>query len=57
MSDISRSDTDRESVNFAGADGARIDAWLYRPDPDIATHVWCSTTATSGRRRDRLASC
>jgi uncharacterized protein len=37
MSDISPSETHRETVNIAGADGERIDAWLYRPDPDIAT--------------------
>jgi uncharacterized protein len=37
MSTESRSKTDRESVSFTGTDGVRIDAWLYRPDPDLAT--------------------
>lgn len=29
--------TARESVGFTGCDGARIDAWLYRPDKVAAT--------------------
>lgn len=37
MSEVTDGETDRESVSFAGADGARIDAWLFRPDPDVAT--------------------
>jgi acetyl esterase/lipase len=37
MNGLTGSQTDRQSVGFAGADGARIDAWLYRPDPAIAT--------------------
>jgi pimeloyl-ACP methyl ester carboxylesterase len=37
VSEATQGDTDRESVSFSGADGARIDAWLFRPDPDVAT--------------------
>jgi pimeloyl-ACP methyl ester carboxylesterase len=37
MSDATTKQTDRESVSFPGADGARIDAWMYRPDPHMAT--------------------
>src|ERR1700738_1145897 len=37
MSDPIPQQTGRESVSFAGADGARIDAWLYRPDPHVPT--------------------
>ena len=37
MRGLAGSQTDRQSMSFAGADGARIDAWLYRPDPAIAT--------------------
>jgi pimeloyl-ACP methyl ester carboxylesterase len=37
MSDPIPQQTGRESVSFAGADGARIDAWLYRPDPHVST--------------------
>ena len=37
MSDAVANQTKRESVGFAGADGARIDAWLYRPAPHNAT--------------------
>jgi pimeloyl-ACP methyl ester carboxylesterase len=37
MSHPARHATRRESVSFPGADGARIDAWLYRPDSRIAT--------------------
>ena len=37
MRGLAGSHTDRQSMSFAGADGARIDAWLYRPDPAIAT--------------------
>ena len=32
MRDSAPTDTDREPVSFAGTDGSRIDAWLYRPD-------------------------
>lgn len=37
MSDVAHGETARESVRFSGADGARIDAWLFRPDPAVAT--------------------
>jgi pimeloyl-ACP methyl ester carboxylesterase len=37
MSDAVPNQIKRESVGFAGADGARIDAWLYRPAPHNAT--------------------
>ena len=37
MSDVSLGPTSRESISFAGVDGARIDAWLYRPDPPTPT--------------------
>jgi pimeloyl-ACP methyl ester carboxylesterase len=37
MSHAGRRATQRESVSFPGADGARIDAWLYQPDPHVVT--------------------
>jgi pimeloyl-ACP methyl ester carboxylesterase len=37
VSEATQGKTDRESVSFNGSDGARIDAWLFRPDPDVAT--------------------
>jgi pimeloyl-ACP methyl ester carboxylesterase len=37
MNEITQDETDRESVSFHGADGSRIDAWLFRPNPDVAT--------------------
>jgi pimeloyl-ACP methyl ester carboxylesterase len=37
MCEITPHQTNREEVGFVGADGARIDACLYRPDPHIAT--------------------
>ncbi|MDT5066199.1 MAG: uncharacterized protein QOK02_2354 [Mycobacterium sp.] len=37
MSEVVQGETDRESVSFDGADGSRIDAWLFRPDQDVAT--------------------
>lgn len=37
MTDSLRTETDREPVSFAGTDGSRIDAWLYRPDVNAAT--------------------
>ena len=37
MSDVTLGPTSRESISFAGADVARIDAWLYRPDPHTPT--------------------
>ena len=37
MSDVTLGPTSRESSSFAGVDGARIHAWLYRPDPPTAT--------------------
>jgi cephalosporin-C deacetylase-like acetyl esterase len=49
MSDPIPQQTGRESVSFAGADGARTDAWLYRPDPHVST----GTTIVMARGRQR----
>jgi pimeloyl-ACP methyl ester carboxylesterase len=37
MSETIHGETDRASVSFAGAGGSRIDAWLFRPNTDVAT--------------------
>lgn len=39
MSEATKGETDRESVSFDGADGSHIDAWLFRPDPGVATGI------------------
>ncbi|HEX7827278.1 MAG TPA: alpha/beta hydrolase, partial [Mycobacterium sp.] len=39
MSEATKGETQRESVSLDGADGSRIDAWLFRPDPGVATGI------------------